>query len=111
MKSTNRTQARKPTAKAILSNLHTLKERRYVGDLDASDTLIDLQTAISNAKLTERQLEALHLVYGKDLTQAKVGERMGVKQDAISKLTERAERKIDVTYEKWDKKDLEAGLL
>ena len=81
---------RKTTAKEVLSSLHTLRERRYVGDLSASDTLIDLSSAIKDANLTERQIEALELVYVKDLTQKRAGEQMGVGQNTVSMLISRA---------------------
>lgn len=81
---------RKTTAKEVLSSLHALRERRYVGDLSASDTLIDLSSAINDANLTERQIEALELVYVKDLTQKSAGEQMGVGQNTVSMLISRA---------------------
>lgn len=101
MKSTNRAQARKSTAKAILSNLHALKERRYVGDLDASDTLIDFERAVALAKLTKRQSEAIRLVYDVGLTQKLAGERMGIGQNTVSELLSGGESAIDEVYEMW----------
>lgn len=44
---------KKSTARAILSQYHALKERRYVGDMSASDTLIDFERALGMAKLKE----------------------------------------------------------
>jgi len=98
-------------AKAILANIHALRQRRYVGDLGASDALLDFETAVRNAKLTERQKEALALVYVEDLTQEKAGKRMGVAQHSIAKLLQRSESRIDVTYNKWSKLETEDGLL
>jgi len=98
-------------AKAILANIHALRQRRYVGDLGASDALLDFETAVRNAKLTERQKEALALVYGEDLTQEKAGKRMGTTRDVVSRTVSRAERKIDITYDKWSKLETEDGLL
>lgn len=92
---------RKSVAKAILSNYHALKERRYLGDLDASDTLIDFERAVGLAKLTQRQAEALRLVYGEDLTQKKAGERMGIAQPNVKAYMNDAIEKIDDIYEMW----------
>lgn len=101
MKHTNRAQARKSVAKAILSNYHALKERRYLGDLDASDTLIDFERAVGLAKLTQRQAEALNTVYGADLTQSKAAEIMGVGQPNVKAYMNDAIEKIDDIYEMW----------
>lgn len=88
-------------AKAILSNLHTLKERRYVGDLDASDTLIDFERALALAKLTKRQSEAIRLVYDVGLTQKLAAEQMGVGQDVVSEHIRKATEELDEVYEMW----------
>lgn len=63
--------------------------------------LADLATAIELAGLTERQREALTLVYFEDLTQVEAGERMGVRQDTVSKLVKSALVKIAAVYENW----------
>lgn len=89
-------------AKAILRNLHALNERRYVGDTNASDTLVDFADAVKRAKLTARQAEALRLVYVEDLTQKVAGERMDVEQHTISELLSMATESIDAIYEKWE---------
>src|SRR5690554_5925808 len=92
---------KKSKARAILSQYHALKERRYVGDMSACDALIDFDRAIKLAKLTQRQAEALSLVYGADLTQKDAGERMGIAQKNVSELIERATEEIDEVYEMW----------
>jgi len=92
---------RNSTAKSILSNLHALRQRRYVGDLDASDTLIDFERALALAKLTERQSEAIHLVYDVGLTQNNAGKQMGVGQNTISELLSDGISAIDEVYEMW----------
>lgn len=96
---------RKSTAKAILSNLHALKERRYVGDLDASDTLIDFERALALAKLTKRQSEATRLVYDVGLTQKLAAVEMGVSQPSLAELIARATEELDEVYEMWAWKD------
>ena len=92
---------RKSTAKAVLSNLHALRERRYVGDLDASDTLIDFERAVKAAKLTARQAEAISLVYDVGLTQKAAAAQMGVGQDVVSEHIRKATEEIDEVYEMW----------
>lgn len=92
---------RKQYAKAVLTNYHTLKERRFVGDVGASDTLIDFEYALVIANLTNRQLEALWLIYDEDLTQKEAGERMGIGQDVVSEHIRKATEEIDEVYEMW----------
>lgn len=92
---------RKSTAKAILSNLHALKERRYVGDLDASDTLIDFERALALAKLTKRQSGAIRLVYDVGLTQKQAAVEMGVSQQAVAEFLRIATKEIEEVYEMW----------
>lgn len=92
---------RKSIAKAILSNLHALKERRYVGDLDASDTLIDFERALALAKLTKRQSEAIRLVYDVGLTQKQAAAEMGVSQQAVADFLRVATEEIEEVYEMW----------
>lgn len=88
-------------AKAILRNYHALEARKYVGDLDAICTLVDLERAIELAELTARQAEALRLVYGEDLTQKSAGERMGIDISRVSHLIAEVIEAIDEVYEYW----------
>lgn len=92
---------RKSTAKAVLSNYHALKERRYLGDLDASDTLIDFGRAVGLANLTKRQAEALNAVYGADLTQKQACEQLGIERSALTEHLRKAIDEIDEVYEMW----------
>ena len=86
-------------AKAILRNLHALSERRYVGDTNASDVLLDFHYAVKRAGLTVRQAEALRLVYVEDLTQRSAGERMGVDRITLKEHADTAVGAIDDVYE------------
>lgn len=92
---------RKQYAKAVLTNLHALRQRRYVGDLDASDTLIDFERALGMAQLTARQAEALTLVYDAGLTQKKAAEAMGIAQANVAELVRHAVAELDEVYEMW----------
>ena len=93
--------ARKSVARAILTNIHALRERRYVGDVGAIDTLLDFETAVKHAKLTERQSEAIRLKYDVGLTQKEAAQVMGVAPSTLSELISRATNEIDEVYEYW----------
>lgn len=97
----NKRKSKCSTAKAILTNLHALRQRRYVGDLDASDTLIDFERALAMAKLTKRQTEAIRLVYDVGLTQKLAAVEMGVGQDVVSEHIRKATEELDEVYEMW----------
>ena len=88
-------------AKAILRNFHALKERQYKGDTDAICTLVDFGDAVRLAKLTNRQSEALTLVYYEDLTQKVAGERMGITKSTVNELLGLATKAIQSRYDKW----------
>lgn len=88
--------------KSLLEQYHALHERQYKGDYDAVCALVDLSQAITLAKLTARQTQALRLVYDEDLTQASAGERMGIGQDVVSGHIDAAITKIQRIYDKWE---------
>jgi DNA-directed RNA polymerase specialized sigma24 family protein len=85
----------------ILRDIHALYERQYKGDTSAVDVLADLNTAIERANLTDRQRQALALVYVEDLTQEAAGERVGIRQDNVARLLSVGETKIARVYEYW----------
>lgn len=87
--------------RSLLEQYHALYERQFKGDYDAVVALVDLETAISRASLTERQSEALRLVYGEDLTQASAGERMGITRQAVALYLDDSLAKIQQIYDKW----------
>lgn len=82
-------------AKAILTNYHALRERQYVGDTDATCALLDFDRAVVKAGLTDRQAEALRLVYGEGMTQKDAGLAMGIRQNSVSELISNAISSID----------------
>jgi RNA polymerase sigma factor (sigma-70 family) len=85
----------------LLGDYHALKIRRFNGDTSASDILIDLATAIAMAGLTDRQRQALRLVYEEDLTQEEAGKRLGIAQNSVSEATDRAIEAISEVYFYW----------
>lgn len=85
----------------LLSDYHALKIRQYQGDYDAVVILADLHTAIEAAGLTDRQRQALTLVYGEDLTQAEAGRRMGIGRTSVETYAEAALEKIAEVYYYW----------
>jgi RNA polymerase sigma factor (sigma-70 family) len=72
-----------------------------MGDYDAVVLLADLATAIAMAGLTERQRQALRLVYEEDLTQEEAGKRMGIAQNSVSEAVDRAVEAISEVYFYW----------
>lgn len=90
-----------PNVRSLLAQMHALYERQFKGDYDAVCALVDLANAISLAGLTERQAEALRLVYDDDLTQVDAGERMGITREVVSQHVEAAITKIQQIYDKW----------
>ena len=80
-----------------------MKVRQFQGDYDATVLLVDLATAIAMAKLTDRQREALRLVYEEDLTQEEAGKRMGIAQKNVSEALDRAIENIAEVYYYWSR--------
>jgi DNA-directed RNA polymerase specialized sigma24 family protein len=78
-----------------------LINRQYQGDYEAVVLLTDLQTAIEAAKLTNRQREALRLVYNDDLTQVEAAKAMDITRENLKRSLEVAVGKIAEIYEYW----------
>lgn len=85
----------------LLGDYHALASRRYAGDTAASDILLDMCKALDTAGLTERQREALELVYFEDLTQEEAGKRLGCSKQTVNRLIDVAATKIARVYEFW----------
>ena len=85
----------------LLSDYHALKVRQYSGDYDAVVLLADLTTAIQMAGLTDRQRQAMRLVYEEDLTQEEAGKRMGVHRIVVLEHIEKALEAISDVYYYW----------
>lgn len=87
----------------LLSEYHALVGRQFQGDYDAIVLLTDLDEAIERAGLTDRQLQALTLVFVEDLTQKDAGERMGIAQKNVSEMVDRAIEAITEIYYYWSR--------
>jgi DNA-directed RNA polymerase specialized sigma24 family protein len=87
----------------LLSDLQPLINRQYMGDYDAVVLLADLATAIAMAQLTDRQGQALRLVYEEDLTQEEAGKRMGLDKQGVNNLLDRAIEGISEVYYYWSR--------
>ena len=87
----------------LLSDYHALVNRQYMGDYDAVVLLVDLRKAIAMAQLTDRQRQALRLVYEEDLTQEEAGKRMGIAQKNVSEALDRALENIAEVYWYWSR--------
>ncbi len=68
--------------KKLLADHHRIGARRFKGDTAASDLLLDLDKAITMARLTDRQALAIAYVYGLGLTQAEAAKALGITQQA-----------------------------
>ncbi|RWQ72538.1 sigma factor-like helix-turn-helix DNA-binding protein [Bacillus cereus] len=85
----------------LLRHLPYMKERRYNGDYDASIVLLDLETAISNADLADRQRQVLRLVYFEDMKQEDIATVIGVSRPMVSLYKRLIVRKVAAVFERW----------
>lgn len=85
--------------KLLLADYQKFVSRKRCGDYAAVEVLIDIHKAIELAGLTDRQRQAIELVYFGELTQAEAGRRMGIAKDAVNHLINRASKSIaDIYY-------------
>lgn len=87
--------------KMLLSDYPKFVSRKRLGEYEAAEVLLDLHNAIELADLTDRQREAIRLVYFEDLTQVEAGKRMGVGKDSVNHLINRAAESIADIYYYW----------
>ncbi|OMC96222.1 sigma factor-like helix-turn-helix DNA-binding protein [Paenibacillus sp. FSL R5-0636] len=95
--------------KKLLRDRHYIGEARFQGNTSASDVLVDLNSAISSAGLTERQAESVAWVYGVDLTQADAAKAMGISQPTVKQSVDEAAEKIAAVYRKWEYGEITVG--
>lgn len=93
--------------KLLLRQLYAIQAKQYTGDYGAVVLLTDLEMAIKQASLTDRQREVLCLVYAADLTQSEAGASLNISQQAIEMAVKAGIRKIANVYEIWSNKGCE----
>ncbi|MED4523625.1 sigma factor-like helix-turn-helix DNA-binding protein [Bacillus velezensis] len=85
--------------KLLLADYQKFVSRKRCGDYAAVEVLIDIHKAIELAGLTDRQRQAIELVYFGELTQAEAGERMGItQQGVVSHLNAAADSLAEIYY-------------
>ncbi|MEH6861513.1 sigma factor-like helix-turn-helix DNA-binding protein [Bacillus velezensis] len=87
--------------KLLLADYQKFVSRKRCGDYAAVEVLIDIHKAIELAGLTDRQRQAIELVYFGELTQAEAGERMGIAQKNVNETLDRSAEKIADIYYYW----------
>ena len=83
----------------LLRHLPYMQERRFNGDYAASDVLMDMETAISNADLTDRQRQVLRLVYFEDMKQRDVAISLGITAPTVNLYKRLLAQKIAAVFE------------
>src|SRR5699024_2252470 len=70
----------------LLKEFHTISERRYAkADYSSCDIIVDLESAIGKASLTETQKDIIELYYVKDVEQEDIAELLDVNQSTVSR--------------------------
>ncbi|MBT0952023.1 DUF134 domain-containing protein [Bacillus velezensis] len=87
--------------KLLLADYQKFVSRKRCGDYAAVELLIDIHKAIELAGLTDRQRQAIELVYFGELTQAEAGERMGISRISVREYLEAASEKLADIYYYW----------
>ncbi|WP_449600320.1 sigma factor-like helix-turn-helix DNA-binding protein [Paenibacillus sp. Marseille-Q9583] len=95
--------------KKLLRDRHHISSAQFLGDYNAVDTLVDLNSAVASAGLTERQTESIAWVYGVDLTQAEAAKAMGISQPTVKQSVDEAAEKIAAVYRKWEYGEITVG--
>ncbi|ANS49293.1 hypothetical protein BM86_08420 [Bacillus thuringiensis] len=85
----------------LLRHLPYMQERRFNGDYAASDILIDLETAVAKADLTDRQRQVLQLVYFEDMKQRDVAISLGITAPTVNLYKRLLAQKIAAVFERW----------
>ncbi|ARO60166.1 Uncharacterized protein B5E38_2641 [Bacillus cereus] len=85
----------------LLRHLPYMQERRFNGDYAASDVLMDMETAISQADLTDRQRQVLRLVYFEDMKQRDVAILLGITAPTVNLYKRLLAQKVAAVFERW----------
>lgn len=70
-----------------------------------SDEMLDLETAIKAADLTEKQHQAISLVFFEHLEHKEASDMLGVERSVVSRHIRNAIKKIANIYEMWEALD------
>ncbi|EJV61777.1 hypothetical protein IEO_03072 [Bacillus wiedmannii] len=85
----------------LLRHLPYMQERRFNGDYAACDILIDLETAVAKADLTDRQRQVLRLVYFEDMKQRDVAISLSITAPTVNLYKRLLAQKIAAVFERW----------
>lgn len=96
--------------RSLLRDRHRIAARREKGDYAASDIIIDLHSAIESAGLTDRQAEAVGLVYGFDLTLEQAGRVMDITKQGVKAFIDGAAERIAAVYKRWNYEEITVEL-
>lgn len=83
----------------LLTAIPYFHEVQHLGNYYVADDLYDILDALERADLTEKQREAVRLVYVEDRTQTEAGHILGVSQSVIKRHLKKALTKITEAYE------------
>lgn len=92
--------------KRLLADRHRIGARRFKGDEDASVLLLDLDKAMTMARLTDRQAMAIALVYGLGLTHAEAAAELSVSTEDVEASIESACKRIARIFRRWRYEDV-----
>lgn len=89
--------------KSLLKDIHALNSRAFErGDMAAIDLLVDLQDAITQANLTDKQRTSILYYYFKDQDQETTAKHMGCDTSTESRHRKAALERIKNVYIKWE---------
>ena len=95
-----------PVVLGIMSNRQKIQEAVYYsGGVAQVDMLIDLDSIIEQAKLTEKQMLVTKLYYFEQCTQEEVAKVMNISQQAVLDHLQKIKFKIGKVVERWNKYD------
>lgn len=89
--------------KKLLEDIHTLESHAYVrGDTASIDLLVDLESAINQSEMTDRQRQAIQLLYYKDLDITVTAAIMGCDKSTASRHRKAGIKHITKIFTKWE---------
>lgn len=94
---------------SILSNLHKIREGTYntAYDFQADcDDLMTFEQALSEAGLSAKQRQILHMYYIEELSQSEIAHVLATTQPNISMILNRGNRAIEQVYRNWERMEL-----